>query len=96
MSMQTLNQLVARSIVDPTVVQSFSSGSISEVLTDLNFSDDLQNQLGGLKADSWAEFAVMAYRTVREAEYVAPRIAFPSPLEGLLPGQQDAGEEQVA
>ena len=97
MSMQALNQLVARSIVDPTVVQSFRSGKIGNVLDELEFTPDLRAQLEGIESDSWAEFAVISYRFVQAAEMPAPRIELPSPTEGLFPDEQSqANQEQVA
>jgi hypothetical protein len=97
MSMQALNQLVARSIIDPTVVQSFRSGRIGDVLDELEFTPDLRAQLDGIESDSWAEFAVMSYRFVKAAEMPAPRIELPSPAEGLFPDQRpQADQEQVA
>jgi hypothetical protein len=96
MTMQALNQLVARSIIDPAVVQSFGTGHIGEVLADLDFSADLQERLSGLKAGSWAEFAVLAYRVVKATERATVRVELPSPAEGLLPEQRKSGEERVA
>ena len=97
MSMQALNQLVARSITDPTVVQSFRAGRIGEVLHELEFSPDLRTQLQGIESDSWAEFAVLSYRAVKAAETVEPRIQLPSPAEGLFPtAASDSDQEQVA
>ena len=96
MSMQALNQLVARSIIDPGVVAAFSGGRIGEVLGELDFTPDLRNRLAGLQASSWTEFAVQAYRTVQAVTQPAPRIKLPSPLEGLLRGDTDRDEEQVA
>jgi hypothetical protein len=97
MSMQALNQLVARSIVDPTVVRSFRSGQIGDVLDELEFTPDLRAQLEGIESDSWAEFAVISYRFVKAAEMPTPRIELPSPLEGLFPDERSqADQEQVA
>ena len=97
MSMQALNQLVARSIVDPTVVQAFRSGRIGDVLDELEFTTDLRAQLEGIESDSWAEFAVLSYRYVKAAEIVAPRIQLPSPAEGLFPDElTQSDQEQVA
>ena len=97
MSMQALNQLVARSIVDPTVVQSFRSGQIGNVLDELEFTPDLRAQLEGIESDSWAEFAVISYRFVKAVEMLAPRIELPSPAEGLFPDERSqASQEQVA
>jgi hypothetical protein len=96
MSMQSLNQLVARSIVDPSIVQAFSAGNVDEILADLDFSTDLRTRLSRLEAGTWAEFAVMAYRVVKAEELAQVRIELPSPAEGLLDGEAQAGEERVA
>ncbi len=96
MSMQALNHLVARSIVDPSVVQAFGSGTLDDILADLSFSGDLRASLADVQADTWAEFAVLAYRTVRAAEAPVIRFQLPSPLEGLRPDAGVAGREQVA
>ncbi len=58
MSMQALNHLVARSIVDPSVVSAFGAGDLDPILCDLGFSGELRTSLSGLQASSWAEFAV--------------------------------------
>jgi hypothetical protein len=94
--MKALNQLVARSITDPGVVQAFRTGRIGEVLGELGFTADLRAQLSGIECDTWAEFAVLSYRHVRAAEAQAPRLKFPSPLEGLLPAASQADQQQVA
>jgi hypothetical protein len=94
--MRALNQLVARSIIDPAIVQAFSTGHIGEVLDELDFSPELNARLAELKAETWAEFAVLAYRTVKAAEAAESRIELPSPAEGLVADEGQAGEEQVA
>lgn len=96
MSMQALNQLVARSIVDPGVVQAFSSGKIGDVLADLDFSPEMRGRLVDLSASTWAEFAIMAYRLVRATAQPATRIQLPSPAEGLVPSEAKASKRQVA
>ena len=96
MSMQALNQLVARSIIDPGVVHAFSAGRIGDVITDLKFSDDMREHLTKLEAESWAEYSVRAYRFVKAAEEATVRIKLPSPLAGLLPDRGKAKGEQVA
>jgi hypothetical protein len=96
MSMQALNQLVARSITDPTVAQAFGAGQIGDILSDLGFAPDLRTGLTGLKAETFAEFAVLAYRAVKAVEVPAVRIQLPSPVEGLLPKSGKADEERVA
>ena len=74
MSMQSLNQLVARSIIDPGVVHAFAAGNLGDILSDLDFAPELQTRLCELRAETWAEFSVLAYRVVRaEAQPVARR-----------------------
>lgn len=96
MSMQALNHLVARSIIDPSVTSAFAAGDIDPVLCDLGFSAELRASLLSLKAESWAEFAVLAYRAVRSAESPAVRFQLPSPLEGLRSSADIVGREQAA
>ncbi len=96
MSMQALNQLVARSIVDPNIVKNFASGQIDDVLGELEFSPELRRQLRSLDAGSFAEFSLLAYRTVKAAEMPERRIELPSPLEGLLDDDDRMDNEQVA
>jgi len=96
MSMQALNHLVARSIVDPSVVRAFAAGRLDDILADLAFSPGLRSSLASVKTETWAEFAVVAYRTVGAAEAPAGRIQLPSPLEGLRPDTDRAGRERVA
>ncbi|HMK09811.1 MAG TPA: hypothetical protein VK449_12350 [Anaerolineales bacterium] len=88
MSMQALNRLVARSIVDPSVLQAFGAGQIGQVLGELDFSPEMRLTLSSIDAGSWTEFAVQAYRTVKAAEKPAVRIELPSPVEGLIEEQQ--------
>ena len=96
MSMQALNQLVARSIVDPTIVKAFSAGQVDEVISDLGFTPELRLRIGELEAGSWTEFAMLAYRAVKAAEEPVRRIELPSPAEGLGDDQERTGKEQVA
>lgn len=96
MSMQSLNQLVARSIIDPGILEAFSTGRMGSVLEDMDFSADLRHSLAGIEAGSWAEYAVLAYRVVKAAEVPAMRIELPSPLTGLIPDQDRAEEERAA
>jgi hypothetical protein len=96
MSMQALNQLVARSIIDPGVVKSFHAGTMDDVISGFSFSAELRTQLTQIEAGSWAEFAVMAYRVVQAAEQPVVRIELPSPVTGLLPHAGTAEEEQAA
>jgi len=96
MSMQALNNLVARSIVDPSVVISFNAGRIADVLTEFEFTPELRLNLTQLQASSFAEYAMVAYRVVKAADEAEARIKMPSPLEGILPSQDRADREQVA
>jgi hypothetical protein len=96
MSMQALNHLVARSIVDPTVVISFNAGRIADILTEFEFTPEIRSSLTQLQANSFAEYAMFAYRVVKAADESEARIKMPSPLEGILPSQDQADREQVA
>lgn len=96
MSMQALNQLVARSITDPTVAQAFGAGQIGDILSDLGFAPEMRQGLAAIQAGTFAEFAVLAYRAVKAAEVPVARIQLPSPVEGLLPKSGKADEERVA
>jgi len=88
MSMQALNRLVARSIVDPSILQAFGAGQIGQVLGELDFSPEMRRTLTGIESGSWAEFAIQAYGVVKAAEKPAVRIELPSPMEGLLVQQE--------
>lgn len=88
MSMQALNRLVARSIVDPSVLQAFGAGHIGQVLGELDFTPEMRLTLSSIEAVSWTDFAVQAYRTVKAAEKPVVRIELPSPLEGLMQEQE--------
>lgn len=96
MSMKALNQLVARSIIDPNVVNAFNAGNIGAVISDFDFSNRLVSLLGEVEAGSFAEFSVQAYRLVKEAELANETNRLPSPLEGLLSDGDAAANEQVA
>jgi hypothetical protein len=96
MTMLALNHLVARSIVDPGVVQAFESGRIADVIAELDFSPQMQADLSAIQAESWAEYAVLAYRAVRAAAEPVQRIELPSPAEGLIPDQAKAGQQRAA
>ncbi len=97
MSMQSLNHLVARSIIDPEIVSIFSEGNISEILSDLEFSSNMRGKLSEIDAASWADFAVQAYRLVKtEEEEEQNNIVLPSPLEGLTHNTNWTDHEQVA
>lgn len=96
MSMQALNQLVARSIIDPSVVISYNSGRIADVLSELEFTPEVRSSLTQIQASSFAEYAMFAFRVVKAADDAEARIKMPSPLEGILPSQDQEDREQVA
>ena len=96
MSMQALNQLVARSIIDPSILKSYAAGQIDDFIAELQFSPELRKHLAGLEAGSFAEFTLLAYRVVKAAEEPTSRIELPSPMEGLLDNQERSDREQVA
>jgi hypothetical protein len=94
--MQALNHLVARSIVDPSVVISFNAGRINDVLSECDFAPEMRANLAQLEANSFAEYAMYAYRLVKAAEQAEVGIRMPSPMEGLLTSDSQADKEQVA
>lgn len=96
MSMKALNQLVARSIVDPAVVNAYEAGEVGGLLAELGFEPQMVERLSGLSVGTWAEFAVLAYRVVKAAERAQVELDLPSPVEGLQGDEGRASEEQVA
>jgi hypothetical protein len=96
MSMQALNQLVARSIIDPAILKTYESGQIEGVLAELHFSPALRKRLSGLEAENFAEFSLLAYRLVKASEESVRRVELPSPAEGLLNAHDTSDREQVA
>ncbi len=96
MSMQSLNQLVARSIIDPGIVQAFTSGSMSEILDEMDLSPELRSDLGQLEARSFVEFAIKAYRIVKASEARLLEIDLPSPMAGLIPDRDYLEDDQAA
>jgi hypothetical protein len=96
MSMQALNQLVARSIIDPTILKTYDSGQIEDVLVELQFSPQLRKRLVRLDAENFAEFSLLAYRVVKASEESLRRVELPSPAEGLLDDSDQSDREQVA
>lgn len=97
MTMKALNKLVARAIIDPNTLQAFVDDNIESILKDYDFSDEMRSTLSSIHASNFAEFSIIAYRHVKAAEEAAqPRIQLPSPLEGLLPDEDQQDDEQVA
>ena len=83
MSMQALNQLVARSITDPTVAQAFGAGQIGDIRSDLGFASEMRQGLAAIQAGTFAEFAVLAYRAVKAAAAV-PRVLGQGPVRDQI------------
>jgi len=96
MSMQSLNQLVARSIIDPGIVQAFASGNMSEILSEMDLSPELCSDLGQVEARSFVEFAIKAYRIVKASETRLLEIDLPSPVAGLVPDRDCIEGDQAA
>ena len=96
MSMQALNQLVARSIIDPNIVKSHAAGLLDDVITDYDFAPEVKKHLSGLDADSFAEFTLLAYRVVKAAEVPVRSIELPSPVDGLFGDEDKSDREHVA
>ena len=96
MSMQALNQLVARSIIDPAILKMYESDQIEGVLAELHFSPTLRKRLSSLEAENFAEFSLLAYRVVKASEESARRVELPSPAEGVLHARDNSDREQVA
>lgn len=95
MSMQALNRLLGRSTIDPTIEQAFLDGRIEELLTECGFAPELRSTLGELKAETFREFASLAYQSV-SGTGAGLQAAIPSPLEGLTDGQLARADEQAA
>lgn len=83
MSMKVLNRLIARSIMDPTVVPSFEEGRFEGILSDAGFSQEVLEKLSAVEADSWKEFTEISYQTIRDLEMPRMAVELPSPAEGL-------------
>ena len=96
MSMQSLNQLVARSIIDPGIVQAFASGNMSEILNEMELTPELRSDIGQLQASTFVEFAVKAYRIVKASETKLLNIDLPSPAVGLVSNQECIEGDQAA
>jgi hypothetical protein len=94
--MHALNQLVARSIIDPNIVQSHAAGLLDDVIGDYEFAPEVKKRLSGLEANSFAEFTLLAYRVVKAAEVPVRTIELPSPAEGLFGKEDKSDREHVA
>lgn len=96
MSMQALNLLLGRSTIDPSIEQAFVEGRIGDLLAAYGFAPELRAALGELKAETFREFASLAYQAVSGIGGAAAQDAGPSPLEGLIYGQLARADEQAA
>lgn len=83
MSMKALNHLLGRSAIDPSVKQAFDEGRILGLLAEYEFAPALWEELSGLEAVDFSDYAVMAYRVVQDFEKSQEQHEVPSPLEGL-------------
>jgi len=83
MTIRSLNHLLGRSKIDPTVEQAFDDSQIEKLLTEFSFSSDLIETLSELKADSFDEYARLAYQIVSVTEDPDGQDGFPWPSEGL-------------
>ncbi|MBN1266234.1 MAG: hypothetical protein JXA25_12120, partial [Anaerolineales bacterium] len=78
-------------------VHLFGEGKIQTILDDMEFSPAMRDELVGISAVNWTDFAVQAYRIVKAADAATEQhIALPSPLEGLTRGTSWSDQEQVA
>lgn len=83
MSMKSLNYLLGRSAIDPAVKRAFEEGRILDLLAEYEFAPALWNDLMALEADSFSDYAALAYRLVQEYERLQEDLRVPSPLVGL-------------
>jgi len=96
MSMQALNLLLGRSTIDPSIEQAFVEGRIGDLLAAYGFAPELRAALGELKAETFREFASLAYQAVSGIVGAGAQDGVPSPLEGLIYGQLARADEQAA
>jgi hypothetical protein len=96
MSMKSLNQLLGRSAIDPTVKQAFEEGRFLDLLAEYDFAPSLWNELAALRAGGFSDYAVQAYRIVQDYEAAADRAEIPSPLVGLKAGRALVHSEEQA
>jgi hypothetical protein len=96
MSMKSLNQLLGRSAIDPTVKQAFEEGRLLELLAEYDFAPSVWNELAALRASEFSDYAVQAYRIVQEYEDAADRAEIPSPLIGLRAERARVHSEEQA
>jgi hypothetical protein len=94
--MKSLNQLLGRSAIDPTVKQAFEEGRFLDLLAEYDFAPSLWNELAALHASEFSDYAVRAYRIVQEFEAAADRAEVPSPLIGLRAGRASVHSEEQA
>jgi hypothetical protein len=79
------------------VEQAFEDSQIEKLLREFNFSSELIETLSELKADSFDEYALLAYQIVSAVEDPDGKDGFPWPSEGLpLDGVVSDEEKKVA
>ncbi len=96
MSMKSLNRLLGRSAIDPTVKQAFEEGRFLDLLAEYDFEPSLFNELAALQAAGFSDYAVQAYRIVQEYEAAADRTGVPSPKAGLRAGRGSVRSKEQA
>jgi hypothetical protein len=96
MSMKALNHLLGRSAIDPSVKQAFEEGRILGLLTEYEFAPALWEELSSLEADDFPEYAMLAYRAVRDFERSQEQDGVPSPLAGLTARLSPPGAREEA
>jgi hypothetical protein len=93
MSLRSLNRFLGRSKVDPNVEKAFEARQIEQLLAEYKFSSELFETLSEVKAESFDEFALLAYQIVSAAEEPDGKDDFPWPAEGL-PRDDAASDEE--
>ena len=83
MTIRSLNHMLGRSKIDPTVEKAFDDRQIEKLLTEFSFSGDLIETLSELHADSFDEYALLAYQVVSAAGDPDGQDDYPWPSEGL-------------
>jgi hypothetical protein len=94
MSLHSLNRFLGRSKVDPNVEQAFEDRQIEKILADYNFSSELLEKLSEVEADSFDEYALLAYQIVSAIEDPDGKDSFPWPAEGLLCDEAVSDDEK--
>ena len=93
MSLRSLNRFLGRSKVDPNVEKAFEDRQIDRLIAEYNFSSELFEKLSEVKADSFEEYALLAYQIVSAGEEPDVKDDIPWPAEGL-PSDVAASDEE--